>query len=104
MIWIWKSGGTFRSKLWLLVAGRLAAAVLLLIASALWTREQLGALDRDGWHGTLPIFIAVVALSLCYAVALSLNSNLRLQTGIQLLADVVLVTWLVWATGDITSP
>ncbi|HEY0544459.1 MAG TPA: ATP-binding protein [Pyrinomonadaceae bacterium] len=104
MIWNWKSGGTFRSKLWLLVAGRLAAAVLLLIASALWTREQLGALDRDGWHGTLPIFISVVALSLCYAVALSLSSNLRLQAGIQLFADVVLVTWLVWATGDITSP
>jgi two-component system sensor histidine kinase PilS (NtrC family) len=104
MILSWKSGGTFRSKLWLLVAGRLAAAVLLLVASALWTREQLGALDRDGWHGTLPIFIAVVALSLCYAVALSFNRNLRLQASIQLFADVVLVTWLVWATGDITSP
>lgn len=104
MILPWKSGSTFGSKLWLLVAGRLAAAVLLLIASVLWTREQLGALDRDGWHDTLPIFVAVVTLSLCYAIALRFNSRLRLQASIQLFIDVALVTWLVWATGDITSP
>jgi two-component system sensor histidine kinase PilS (NtrC family) len=104
MILPWKSGSTFGSKLWLLVAGRLAAAVLLLIASVLWTREQLGALDRDGWHDTLPIFVVVVALSLGYTIALRFNSRLRLLASIQLFADVALVTWLVWATGDVTSP
>lgn len=104
MFWHWRSGSTFGSKLWLLVAGRLAAAVLLLIASALWTREQFGALDRDGWHGTLPIFLAVVALSVCYAIALRVNRRLPQQVSVQLLIDVALVTWLVWATGDATSP
>lgn len=100
----WKSEGTLRSKLRWLILSRLAAAFLLLVASALWTREQLGALDQDGWHGTLPIFIVVVALSLLYIVALRFNSRLLLQAGVQLFADVLLVTWLVWATGDVTSP
>ena len=104
MILNWKSEQSLGSKLWMLIVGRLVAAVLLLIASALWTREQLGALDRDGWHGTLPIFLAVVLLSTCYAIARRFNSRLRLQAAIELFADVSLVTWLVWATGDVTSP
>ncbi len=96
--------GALERKLWWLIVGRLAAAVLLLGASALWTREQLGVLDRDGWHGTLPIFIVAVALSLCYAVALRFSMKWRLQASVQLFADVLLVTWLVWATGDVNSP
>ena len=88
----------------MLIVGRLAAAGLLLVASALWTRDQLGALDREGWHGTLPIFVSVVLLSTIYAIARRFNARLRLQAAIELFADVLLVTWLVWATGDVTSP
>jgi two-component system sensor histidine kinase PilS (NtrC family) len=100
----WKSDGTLGGKLWWLIVGRLGAAVLLLVASALWTREQLGDPGQGPWRGTLPIFIVVVALSLCYAVALRFTGRLQLQAGIQLFADVSLVTWLVWATGDVNSP
>jgi two-component system sensor histidine kinase PilS (NtrC family) len=99
-----KSGRTLGTKLWWLIAGRLAAAVLLLVASALWTREQIGSDDFEGWRGTLPIFVVVVALSLIYIVALRFLNRLELQAACQLFADVMLVTWLVWATGDVTSP
>ncbi len=100
----WKSERTLGNRLWWLIAGRLAAAVLLLVASALWTREQIGASDREGWYGTLPIFLVTVALSICYAVALRFYHRLSLQAALQLFADVLLATWLVWATGDVTSP
>ncbi len=99
-----KSERTMAGKLWWLLAGRLAAAVLLLVASVLWTREQLGAANGEGWYGTLPIFIVVVGLSVGYAIALRFYNQWELQAALQLFADVLLVTWLVWATGDVTSP
>ena len=96
--------GALARKLWWLIAGRLAAAVLLLIASALWTRERFGEPDNSALYDTLPIFIATVALSLLYVIVLRFNARGHLQAGSQLFADVLLVTWLVWVTGDVRSP
>ena len=93
---------TLGGKLWVLIVGRLAAAVLLLIASALWTSDRPGTMDLDARHGTVPLFVAVVSLSAMYAVARRFSDQLRLQAAVQLIADVALVTWLVWATGDVT--
>ncbi len=104
MILDWKSERTLGGKLWMLIVGRLAASGLLLVASALWTREQFGTLDSDVWNGTLPIFVSVVGLSILYAIARRFSTHLRVQAAIQLFCDVALVTWLVWATGDVTSP
>jgi two-component system sensor histidine kinase PilS (NtrC family) len=90
-----------RQRLWWLVIGRLVIAVVLwLLAGAQWSREQLGSAGR----GSLMIFVVVVALSAAYALALRFFRRLRLQAGIQILIDVLLVTWLVWVTGDIHSP
>ena len=92
-------------RLWWLIVGRVAAAVLLLIASGLWTRERFGEPDNSALYDTLPIFIVTVALSLVYSVALHFyKSNWQLQAGGQFFADILLVTWLVWATGDVRSP
>jgi two-component system sensor histidine kinase PilS (NtrC family) len=104
MIYTSKSERTLGSKLWILIVGRLIAAVLLLIASAFWTSEQFGPLDRNKWQDTLPIFVLVVVISALYALARRFNSRLRVQAGVQLFGDLVLVTWLVWSTGDVTSP
>ncbi|HKS26167.1 MAG TPA: ATP-binding protein [Pyrinomonadaceae bacterium] len=98
-------GGTeLRRKIGWLIVGRMVAAVLFLIGAALWTHGGISALARVALSGTLPIFITVVALSLCYVVALRFFRRWQAQAGIQLLIDVLLVTWLVWATGDISSP
>jgi two-component system sensor histidine kinase PilS (NtrC family) len=99
-----KSERTLGSKLWMLIVGRLVAAVLILIASAFWTRDQFGVLDRYRYQNTLPIFIGLVVISAIYAVARRFNTRLRFQASVQLFADLLLVTWLVWATGDVTSP
>lgn len=100
----WKSDRTLGEKLWILIVVRLVSAALLLVASELWTRGNLGIVERDGWQGTLPIFLTVVALSAIYVVARRFNKKLRVQAGTQIIVDVALVTWLVWATGDVTSP
>jgi two-component system sensor histidine kinase PilS (NtrC family) len=88
-------------RLWWLITGRLAIAVVLwLLAGAQWTRAQLGSAGR----GSLMIFVVVVALSLFYATMLRFFGRLKLQAGGQLLIDMLLVTWLVWVTGDLHSP
>jgi two-component system sensor histidine kinase PilS (NtrC family) len=91
-------------RLWWLIAGRLIAAFFLLLASALWTRERFGELDRSALSDTLPLFIVTVALSLVYAAALIFNRRWQWHASGQLFLDVLLVTWLVWVTGDVLSP
>ncbi|MGB7922068.1 MAG: ATP-binding protein [Pyrinomonadaceae bacterium] len=92
-------------RLWWLIAGRLAVSFLLLLASALWTRERFGQLDRTALYDTLPIFIVAVVLSAVYAAALTFfPARWKTQASWQLFADVLLATWLVWVTGDVLSP
>lgn len=88
-------------RLWWLIIGRLVIAVVLwLLAGAQWTRAQLGSAGR----GSLMIFVVVVVLSLVYAMMLRFAGRRKLQAGGQLLMDTLLVTWLVWVTGDLHSP
>lgn len=97
-------GAGLRRRIGWLIVGRLIAAVLFLLAAALWTHGGISALARVALSGTWPIFITVVALSLCYVIALRFFNHWQVQASLQLLIDVLLVTWLVWATGDISSP
>jgi two-component system, NtrC family, sensor histidine kinase PilS len=98
------SGAGLRRKIGLLIVGRLVASVLFLIAAAVWTHGGIGAVGRMALSGTWPIFITVVGLSLVYIIALRFFNRWQVQASVQLLIDVLLVTWLVWATGDISSP
>ncbi|HEY0386268.1 MAG TPA: PAS domain S-box protein, partial [Pyrinomonadaceae bacterium] len=94
-------GVALGQRLWWLITGRLVIAVVLwLLAGAQWSREQLGTTGR----GSLMIFLVVVLLSPGYAAMLRMLGRLRLQASLQLLMDVLLVTWLVWVTGDLHSP
>ncbi len=100
---VWRVGrnDSLGQRLWWLITGRLAFAVVLwLLAGAQWSREQLGVAGR----GSLIIFMVVVLVSLCYALMLRFLRRLRTQAGLQILIDVLLVTWLVWVTGDLHSP
>ena len=98
-------GNQLAPRLMWLVVGRLFAAILLLLLSALWTQERFGAAGSEhALRGALPIFLCVVGLTLIYILGLRFFNRLAFQTGGQLLADVLLVTWLVWVTGDVYSP
>jgi two-component system sensor histidine kinase PilS (NtrC family) len=98
-------GDAFVPRLRWLIAGRLLAAILMLLLSALWTQERFGAAtSSNALRGALPIFLCVVALTLIYLLGVRFFNRLTLQAAGQLFADVLLVTWLVWVTGDVYSP
>ncbi len=96
---------SYRSCAWL-IAGRSIVALVLLLAGVLFntsdaTRQNLALLLP---LGVLPLIAVTLALSIVYALLLRFSKiNLRVQVGLQLALDVLLVTWLVWATGDLRS-
>ncbi len=92
-------------RLWRLIAARLAVATLLLAVGALWSGDWFGNVERGATRVMLPFVGVVFALSLVYAAALRFALvRQRIQAGAQLLFDVVLVSWLVWASGYSRSP
>jgi two-component system sensor histidine kinase PilS (NtrC family) len=87
-------------KLWWLIIGRLAAAVVLFVARGFWVHGG----NLQAWLATLsPLFI-VAGLTLLYALARTFSKALLLQARIQFVIDIILVTWLVWTTDVIHSP
>jgi two-component system, NtrC family, sensor histidine kinase PilS len=96
-----EQGAALSHRLWWLIIGRVAAAVLLFVLSTtLFSRQP----SSDSGRSSLLIFSVVIALSIIYAAALRLNWRVQLQAGVQLCIDVLIVTWLVWVTGDVSSP
>jgi len=90
-------------RLWWLILARLAAASLLILFSALWTWAIAGQF-HSALRKTLPFVLVVVALNLLYAICRRLSRHFLAQARFQLFVDVLLVTWLVWTTGDVHSP
>lgn len=90
-----------RRKLQWLLVSRLAMAVGLLVAVAIFERD-------DATRSFVPVLSilagAVVVLSAFYFLALRASSRFKPQGYIQLSIDLVLVTWLVYLTGDVESP
>jgi two-component system sensor histidine kinase PilS (NtrC family) len=98
--------GLHRSWLWWLIAGRLLIEGVLLGVGALWAGGLVSsAQESHRLSGSLPLALFVLALSALYALALRFSSlPLRLQAGVQFAFDALLITWLVWATGNLYSP
>src|SRR5258705_13517246 len=87
-------------KLWWLIIGRLASAVILFIARGFWIHGG----NLEAWVATLaPLFI-VAGLTVLYALARTFSKALLLQARVQFVIDIILVTWLVWTTDVIHSP
>src|SRR5215207_8790464 len=91
---------------WRLIAGRLLVAGLLFGVSVLWTSGLApGAQETRRLGSALPFAFVVLALSAVYALALRFTRiPLRAQAGAQFALDALLVTWLVWVTGNLYSP
>jgi len=92
------------SRLWWLILGRAAAAVLLLLIGIFWKKSALGNSVTNSLSGFAPILLTVALLTIVYSAAHLLWKNFRAQAQIQFFFDVLLVTWLVWSSGDIRSP
>lgn len=97
-----ESGSPLERKLWWLILGRLMGAILLLWAGSLWMRSNLR--DHGPWRSTTTILLVVTVLTLVYVLARRFSRALVLQTRIQFLIDILMVTWLVWLTNNARSP
>ncbi len=92
------------ARLWWLISGRAGAVVLLLLISVLWKRSAPGPSLINSLNIVAPILLTVAALTLIYGAAHLLWKDCLTQARIQFFVDVFLVTWLVWATGNVHSP
>src|SRR5439155_1384257 len=92
------------TRLWWLILGRTAAAVLLLLLGAFWRHNALESSLSSSLRRVAPILWAVAAVTVIYSAGHLLWKNYLAQARFQLFADVLLVTWLVWATCDLHSP
>ena len=87
-----------------LVIGRLVVIFLLLITSWIWSSGSTQFTLQSIPQSPLLIFIISVGLTVVYFFLLRLSSQLHWQIRGQFVIDALLITWLVWRTGDTTSP
>jgi two-component system, NtrC family, sensor histidine kinase PilS len=87
-----------------LIIGRLMATFLLLVASWFWNSGHLKLSFEDFPRGLFFVFLISVGLTIVYFFVLRLNKNYLWQVRIQVVLDALLITWLVWRTGDLSSP
>ncbi len=94
------SGRTIRNKLWWLILGRLAAALLLFLVGTLWTRGG----SQQALNKTVPVLLIVIGLTIIYSLAHRLSRTVHVQARLQFAIDIVLVSWLLWNSDVIHSP
>lgn len=95
---------SFGTRLWWLIVGRAAVALLVLWAGAVWVRGTFASNLPDSLLSIKSFILVVAALTLVYSAAHIIGKNYGLQARVQFFGDVLLVTWLVWITGAVHSP
>jgi two-component system sensor histidine kinase PilS (NtrC family) len=91
-------------RLQTLIIGRLLAVFLLLVTSWIWYSGKL-ELSIDSFPRSLfLIFTISVGATVVYFLLPRLNRDLGWQYWVQFSFDALLITWLVWRTGDLASP
>jgi two-component system sensor histidine kinase PilS (NtrC family) len=92
------------ARLWWLIGGRAGAVILLLLIGVVFKSSALGHGLVTSLSVVAPLIVTVAGLTLLYSVARLLWKNYLAQARLQLFADVLLVSWLVWTTGNVGSP
>src|SRR5438874_1815797 len=87
-----------------LIIGRLVVIFMLLVASWFWYSGTFKLSVATFPQGLFLVFLISVGLTIVYFFLLRLSQNYLLQIRLQFLLDTLLITWLIWQTGDITSP
>jgi two-component system sensor histidine kinase PilS (NtrC family) len=91
-------------RLQTLIIGRLLVIFLLVVTSWIWYSGNL-VLSIDSFpRSHFILFIVAVGLTVVYFLLARLSKRLRWQYWVQFTFDALLITWLVWRTGDVTSP
>src|SRR5215204_7594115 len=91
-------------KLQTLIVGRLIIIFLLLVTSWIWYSGSI-QLSLDNFpEGLFLVFVVSVGLTAVYFLMSRISRRFQWQVRAQFLVDALLITWLVWKTGDLTSP
>lgn len=98
------SDAKITQKIQSLIIGRLLVIFLILVASWVWNSGRLKLSFDDFPRGLFFVFLISVGLTIAYFFILRLSKNFALQVRVQFFFDTLLITWLVWRTGDLTSP
>ncbi len=91
-------------KIQKLIIGRLVVTFLLLVTSWIWFGGTLRLSVENFPDGLFLIFIVSVGLTIVYFFLLTISSTYAWQIRAQFAIDALMITWLVWRTGDISSP
>ena len=89
---------------WQLAVGRILALLLLMLASLYWNDRNLPSSPEAFLRIPLIIFVVWLFPAVLYLLALRFLGQLLKQIAVQLMIDAVMISWLVWATGDVRSP
>jgi len=91
-------------KIQTLIVGRLMVIFLLMVTSWIFFNGAFRLSFDNFPQGLFLVFIISVGLTVVYFFLARLSSNLVWQVRVQFFLDALLITWLVWRTGDLTSP
>lgn len=92
------------NRLQMLIIGRLLVVFLLVLMSWIWYSGNL-ILSIDNFPRSLFIlFIIAVGLTVVYFLLARLSKRFYWQYWVQFTLDAILITWLIWRTGDLSSP
>lgn len=92
------------SKIQWLIFGRLMVVFFLLTAGWIWKSGTLALSAENLPQGLFYVFIVSVCLTIIYFLAFRFFPYQYWQIRIQFAGDLLLITMLVWQTGDISSP
>lgn len=87
-----------------LIIGRLMVIFLLLVASWFWYSGTFSLSFDNFPQGLFLVFLISVGLTIVYFFVLRLSRTYVWQIRVQFALDALLITWLVWRTGDLSSP
>ncbi len=87
-----------------LIIGRLVVIFLLLVTSWVWHSGTLRLSFENIPQGLFLVFVISVGLTIVYFFLLRLTGPSSWQLRTQFILDALLITWLVWRTGDLSSP
>ena len=92
------------NRLQMLIIGRLMVVFLLLVTSWIWYSGNLELSVDNFPRGLFIVFIICVGATVVYFLLPKLSHRFVWQYWVQFTFDAFLITWLVWRTGDLTSP
>ncbi|MEO7659745.1 MAG: PAS domain S-box protein, partial [Pyrinomonadaceae bacterium] len=87
-----------------LIVGRLLVIFLLLVASWFWSSGTFNLSFDNFPQGLFLVFLISVGLTIIYFFLLRVSKTYAWQIRAQFFFDSLLITWLVWRTGDLSSP